>query len=54
MRRWSVTIAPLVWNHIAAQALYIGEHSIDNALAWEARLDAAIFKLADTPRLRRG
>ena len=49
MRRWSVIVAPSVWEKITAQVFYIADDSIDNALAWEARLKDAIFKLGDLP-----
>lgn len=47
MNQWSVTVAPSVWDLITAQVLYIANDSVDNALAWETRLDTAIFKLAE-------
>lgn len=47
MKQWSVTVAPSVWELITAQVLHIANDSVDNALAWETRLDKAIFKLAD-------
>jgi plasmid stabilization system protein ParE len=37
-----------VWELIAAQVLHIAADSVDNALAWESRLDTAIFNLSDT------
>ena len=51
MKRWLVDVPPLVENLITAQVLYIAEDSIENALAWEARLDAAVHSLADMPGL---
>ncbi len=47
MNPWSVTVAPSVWDLIAAQVVHIAADSVDNALSWEARLDAAMFKPAD-------
>jgi plasmid stabilization system protein ParE len=38
-----------VWALIREQVRYIAERSVVNALAWESRLDAAIFGLADMP-----
>ena len=38
----------MVQSQIDEQVLYIARDSIDNALAWESRLDDAIRGLADT------
>ena len=51
MSRWTVDTSPLVEDLITEQVLYIAQHSIDNALAWEARLRLAIRSLVDTPML---
>lgn len=47
MRRRTVVVANRVRRQISDQVLYIAADSIDNALAWEARLDAAIQLLRD-------
>lgn len=49
MKRWTVILSELVQRQIDDQAMHIARHSIDNALAWEARLDAAVQGLANLP-----
>ena len=49
MTRWTVTVSPSVWASIREQVRHIAAHSVANALAWEARLDAETFALADLP-----
>lgn len=51
MSRWSVNTPPAVEDLVTEQVLFIARHSIDNALAWESRLRAAIRTLADTPMM---
>lgn len=46
MKQRKVVIPPSVQDQITEQVLYIAEDSIDNALAWEDRLRAAILSLA--------
>lgn len=50
MRRARVILAPIVERQIDAQVLYIAQDSVDNALAWEDRLRAAVMKIGDAPR----
>ena len=47
MRRWTVVVATPVRHQITEQVLFIAADSIDNALAWEQRLEVAIQGLAD-------
>ena len=51
MSRWTVNTPPNVEDLIEEQVLYIARHSVDNALAWEARLRLAVRSLVDTPML---
>jgi hypothetical protein len=46
VRRWTVDITAHVRDQITEQVLYTAADSIDNALAWEDRLCAAIGQLA--------
>ena len=49
MSAWSVSVSPSVWVAIREQVNHIAKDSLRNALAWEARLDRAIFGLAGPP-----
>jgi plasmid stabilization system protein ParE len=49
MKSYSVVIPPRVKAEIHEQILYIARDSIDNALAWEDRLEAAILSLRRLP-----
>ena len=51
MSRWTVNTSQSGEDLIAEQVLYIAQNSVDNALAWEARLRSAIRSLVDTPVL---
>ena len=47
MKRRLVRIVPFAEEEILRQVLYIAQDSIDNALAWEGRLRAAIKSLGE-------
>ncbi len=47
MKRLHVHVVPFVEDEILRQVLYIAQESIDNALAWENRLRAAMNSLGD-------
>lgn len=47
MKRLRVVIAPSVQDQITRQVLYIAEDSIDDALAWEARLRVTIQRIGE-------
>lgn len=49
MKHLNVLIPPMVQEQIRSQVFYIARDSIDNALAWEDRLLAAISALGSTP-----
>ncbi len=49
MKKYRVTIAPLVVEQIRALVLQIALDSIDNALAWENRLSQAIGNIGTAP-----
>lgn len=49
MKRYRVTIAPVVVEQIRAQVLHVAADSIDNAFAWEDRLNQAIRNLGEMP-----
>jgi plasmid stabilization system protein ParE len=49
VKRLTVVIAPVVQDQITAQVLHIAAHSVDNALAWEERLRAAIERIGQVP-----
>ena len=42
MKRYRLVVAPIVHEQIREQVLFIAQHSIENALAWEDRLEQAI------------
>jgi hypothetical protein len=46
MKQYRVLIAPVVKQQIREQMMYIAQHSVDHALAWEDRLQSAIKELA--------
>jgi plasmid stabilization system protein ParE len=46
-RRRAILVPPFVEDLITEQVLYIAERSVDEALAWEARLRRAIESLGD-------
>lgn len=48
MKQRQVVVPAVVQSQINEQVLYIARDSIENALAWESRLDEAIRGLADT------
>jgi plasmid stabilization system protein ParE len=47
MKRFKVIIAPVALDQIHEQVRYIARDSVDNALAWEDRVLAAIESLKD-------
>jgi plasmid stabilization system protein ParE len=49
VKRLTVIIPPSVQQQITAQVLYIAQDSINNALAWEDRLRAAIDAIGKIP-----
>jgi plasmid stabilization system protein ParE len=49
VKRLTVLIPPIVQEQIRAQVFYIAQDSIDNALAWEDRLRAAIDAIGKAP-----
>jgi plasmid stabilization system protein ParE len=49
VRRLKVIIAPRVEEQITIQVLRIAQDSIDNALAWEDRLRAAVERIGEVP-----
>ena len=49
MKRYRIAISPDVQRQILDQVNYIAEHSIDNALAWEARLRETLHRIAESP-----
>lgn len=53
MKRYRVVIPKHVLDQVYAQVLYIAQDSIDNALAWEARVMGAIDRLGENPGFAR-
>jgi plasmid stabilization system protein ParE len=49
VKRYRVVIPPIVAEQVRDQVLHIARDSIDNALAWEDRLRAAIKGLGNMP-----
>lgn len=47
MKRLKVTVTNKVFEQIDEQVLFIAQHSVDNAIAWERRLLAELKGLAD-------
>ena len=49
MKPYKVVLHEFVMDEINQQVIYIAKDSIDNALAWDARLKTAIRALGDAP-----
>jgi plasmid stabilization system protein ParE len=49
VKRFKVSISPDAQRQILEQVLYISNDSIDNALAWEQRVRAAMNAIGDSP-----
>jgi len=49
VKRFTVIVANSVWDQIDNQAIYIAQGSIQNAIAWQARLRVAIEDIGDMP-----
>jgi plasmid stabilization system protein ParE len=50
MKRCRVVTLPSAERQILRQVLFIAEDSVDNALAWEQRIRAAVQSLGEIPR----
>jgi plasmid stabilization system protein ParE len=49
MKRFTVRVSPDAQEQILEQVFYIARDSVDNALAWEVRVRAAMNSIGDAP-----